>query len=189
MQFIYSRVSTDDQNVEQQTAILLNVWPTAEVIQEHASGKDTDREGFQSLIERMREGDSVLVYDISRISRKVIDVLQFVETCKERGISIHVHTLGSVDVTSATGQMVVTTLASVAQMQREEMLEKQKIGIARAKTEGKYKGKQQSPETIANCEKALGYHKDNGLNKVDAAKLAGVSKATFYRWLKENQAS
>ena len=65
------------------------------------------------------------------------------------------------------------------------MIEKQQIGILRAKAEGKFKGKQQSQKTIDACIKALGYV-EKGLSKEAAAKAAGVGKATLYRYIKES---
>jgi len=93
-------------------------------------------------------------------------------------VKVIIHTLGGIDITSSTGKMVITTLAAV---QRTEMLEKQRIGIDRAKKEGKFKGKQQSQETIDKCKQAL---EVNGLSKEKAAKAAGIGIATLYRFLR-----
>ena len=79
--------------------------------------------------------------------------------------------------------MIVDVMASLAEMERETMLERQRIGIERAKSEGKFKGKQQSPKTIKVCQSAI---KDieNGLSKEKAAKANGVGIATLYRFIK-----
>ena len=91
--------------------------------------------------------------------------------------------MGKIDITSAAGKMVLTTLAAVATMQREQMLEKQAIGIATAQAEGKFKGKPKSQATIDKCLKALEYH-SKGLPKEASAKAAGVGIATLYRYIK-----
>jgi DNA invertase Pin-like site-specific DNA recombinase len=181
---IYSRVSTTEQNVDQQTALLTERYgDDCQVWEEKASGKNSDREQFQAMQSELKEGDTVIAYDISRLGRNVVDVLQFVEEMTDRKIHIVIDTLGSLDITSSTGKMVLTTLASVAEMQRSELLEKQRIGIERAKQEGKYKGKQQSPDTLRKCKAALA-DIDKGLSKEKAAKANGVGIATLYRYIK-----
>lgn len=185
--FIYARVSTVEQNVEQQVAVLQAQWPDATVISDKVSGKGTDRDGFQKLVESMRAGDSILAYDISRLSRNLADLLQFIELCKERGVSLHIYTLGQVDVTSATGAMVVAVLGAVAQMQREEMLEKQTIGIQRARQEGKYKGRQACPETAKKCAYVQYLRDEKGVSVRDAVAQAGVSNGTYWKWVKTQQ--
>lgn len=87
-------------------------------------------------------------------------------------------------MTSSTGKMVLTVLASVATMQREQMLEKQLIGIARAKLEGLYQGKQASPQTLIKCKKADDFINNKGLTIAQACKLSSVSRATYYRYKK-----
>lgn len=182
---IYSRVSTQEQNVSQQTSLLLDKYgKDCEVWEDKLSGKNTTREQFQAMQASLNFGDTVIAYDISRLGRNVVDVLQFVEAMSDRGVHIVIDTLGSIDITSATGKMVLTTLASVAEMQRSEMLEKQRIGIERAKEEGKYKGKQQSPETIRKCKSALA-DVERGLSKEKAAKANNIGIATLYRYIKE----
>ncbi|HDM8161786.1 TPA: recombinase family protein [Vibrio harveyi] len=186
MKHIYARTSTTDQNVEQQTQVLLAKYPDAEVHEEQASGKTMDRPVLQKLLETLNKEDSLIVYDISRLGRTAIGVCTLAEELKERGISLVIDNLG-IDTSTPSGTMVLHTLAACAQMEREMMLEKQKIGIERAKSEGKYKGKQASPETLRNCEKALA-DVENGMNKSKAARANNISRATFYRFLDEQKA-
>ena len=105
-----------------------------------------------------------------------------------KSVAVQIDDLGKIDITSAAGKMVLTTLAAVATMQREQLLEKQEIGIKRAHAEGKYQGRKQSGDTIEKCELALGYV-DKGLSKEAAAKAASVGIATLYRYIKEQAAA
>ncbi|CAH0532783.1 DNA-invertase hin [Vibrio stylophorae] len=184
-QYIYARTSTTDQNVKQQADHLLKKWSNAIVMMEQESGKTIDRPVFNSLCTTVRKGDSILVLSVSRLGRTTTGVLQFIEDMKEKSVAVHVDDLGMIDVTSSTGKLVLTTLAAVAEMQREEILDKQRIGIERAKSEGKYKGKQQSQATVRKCEEALKLINENRLSKEKAAKAAGVGIATLYRYLKQ----
>ncbi|WIH28515.1 recombinase family protein [Photobacterium damselae] len=184
--YIYARVSTSEQNVEQQVSHLKTLSPNAIVYKEHCSGKSLDREEFNKLKKAVRKGDRITVLSVSRLGRNTVEVLQFIEDMKARGVAVCVADLGGIDVCSPMGKLVLTTLAAVAEMQREEILDKQRIGIERAKAEGKYKGKQQSAKTVRNCEAAL---KDiaMGLSKEKAAKANGVGIATLYRYIKESK--
>jgi len=183
-QYIYARVSTVDQNVDQQVELLQRECPAAVIYKEKQSGKDLNREQFNALRNIVKGGDSIRVLSVSRLGRNTLAVLQFIEDMKGRSVSVFVHDLGGLDVTSPTGKIVLTTLAAVAEMQREETLDKQRIGIERAQAEGKYKGKQVNPKTVKACKAALEYT-NKGLSKEAAAKAAGVGVATLYRYIKE----
>lgn len=188
-QFIYARVSTTDQNVDQQVLELQkeNGWKDATTYTEKLSGKSLDREQLNTLRASVTAQDSILVLSVSRLGRNTIEVLKFVAEMKEKQVKVFVQDLGMIDVTSSMGKLVLTTLAAVAEMQREEILDKQRIGIERAKAEGKYKGKQQSAKTIKACKAALVDISENGLSKEKAAKANSIGIATLYRFIKENK--
>ena len=186
MQYIYARTSTKEQNVQQQIDYLETKYKVDKVFSDKQSGKNMDRPSFNELITTVKSGDTIICQDLSRLARDTQSLLDFVQDMTNKNISIQIDDLGSTDITSATGKMVLTTLAAVATMQREQMIEKQTIGIARAKAEGKFKGKQQSQKTINACKKALEYV-DKGLSKEAAAKAASVGKATLYRYINDNK--
>lgn len=185
MKYIYARTSTTDQNVDQQAAYLQRTHADAKIIKEQASGKSLDRPEFNKLKSNLKSGDSVVVLSVSRLGRNTVEVLEFIECMKKREVNVYVDDLGGLDVTSSTGKLVLTTLAAVAEMQRDEILDKQRIGIERAKSEGKYRGRIASPETVRKCEEALSYV-EAGLSKEKAAKAVGIGVATLYRHLKNN---
>ena len=187
--FIYARTSTTEQNVDQQVEFLKSKYgDTLTVFSDQCSGKNLHRPAFEQMRSNAKESDTIIVQDLSRIGRNTTEVLRFIEDMTKKKVSIIVDDLGRVDVTSATGKMVVTTLAAVATMQREQILEKQAIGIDRAKAEGKFKGKQQSQATINACEKAIKLMNENKLSKTDAAKVTGISHMTLYRYIKQAEA-
>ncbi|WP_445776602.1 recombinase family protein [Shewanella sp.] len=186
-QYIYARTSTAEQNVKQQADLLSNQYPTALTYLEQASGKTCDRIVFNQLKELVQSGDTIIVLSVSRLGRNTVQVLEFIELMKSKNIAVLVYDLGSIDVTSSMGKLVLTTLAAVAEMQRDEILDKQRIGIERAKAEGKYQGKQQSQITINKCNEALCYI-EQGLSKEKSAKAAGIGIATLYRFIKEGNA-
>jgi DNA invertase Pin-like site-specific DNA recombinase len=183
MKYAYVRTSTIDQNVDQQSAYLKSKYIIDSIYSDQQTGKTLDRPSFNQLRDDVVEGDTIVVQDLSRIGRNTQEVLSFVEEMTSKRVTITIDDLGLADITSATGKMVLTTLAAVATMQREQMLEKQAIGIQTAKDEGKFKGKQQSQKTIDKCIKAIGFI-NKGLSKEASAKAAGVGVATLYRYIK-----
>jgi DNA invertase Pin-like site-specific DNA recombinase len=188
MNYIYARTSTKEQNVEQQVKLLADKYKVDRIFSDQTSGKTLDRPDFNILKGLVVSGDSIIVQDLSRIGRNTVEVVTFVEDMISRGVKINVDDLGQIDITSSAGKMVMTTLAAVATMQREQLLEKQAIGIATAvnANDGRYKGKQQSKETIKSCKEALDLIDKMGYSKTKAAKASGVSIATLYRYIKEN---
>ena len=184
MKCIYARVSTEEQNVEQQVEELKKHYGEVDMVfTDKRSGKDTDRPSFNNMVDNLKVGDAVICYDISRLGRKVQHVLDFADYCKGNGIKLFIHALGGIDVTSSSGKMILTTLAGVAEMMRVEMLEKQRIGIARAKVEGKYTGRKQSPKTI-NKYNEVNSLAEKGVSVSKALELIGLSRGQFYKMKK-----
>jgi len=180
--YIYSRVSTKEQNIEHQTADLADEYPSAIVVEEKASGKNVeDRPKFQELLETVISGDRIIVRELSRLGRNTQAILKLFEELEAQGVTVLIKNL-QIDSTSATGKMVLTIMASVATMERDIMLERQSVGIALAKKQGKFKGRPINPKTELKCKEASDYIA-TGLSKEKAAKAAGVGIATLYRYL------
>lgn len=183
--YIYSRVSTKEQNSASQSKELLQYYPAAIVYEEKKSGKNMiDRPVFQELLSTVKSGDKIIVRELSRLGRNSIQVQELFRDLDIKGVAVIIKKL-EVDSTTATGKMIIGVMAAVSEMERELMLERQKAGIAEAKAAGKFKGKQQSEKTVKACKEALQYV-SNGLSKEKAAKAVGIGIATLYRYIKEN---
>ncbi|PMO04334.1 resolvase [Vibrio splendidus] len=189
MKYIYTRVSTKKQQTATQSD-LTKVYSDAVLIEEKISGGVSfdDRPLFDEMNTKLQSGDSVVVYDLSRLGRNTQHLLALVEDWKSRGVNLIVHNLGGdvVDTSSATGYMLFTILAAVGQMQKDLQNEKIQLGVDRAKAEGKMKGG--LPYKQKASEKAYKLVKENGLSKKDAAKAAGIGVATLYRYIKSQNA-
>ncbi|MDC5812839.1 recombinase family protein [Vibrio europaeus] len=185
MKYIYTRVSTKKQSLKTQVD-LTSIYSEAELIEEKISGAVSfdDRPMFDALNAKLRSGDSVIVYDLSRLGRNTQHLLALVDDWKSRGVNLVVHNLGGdvVDTSSATGYMLFTILAAVGQMQKDLQNEKIQLGVDKAKAEGKMKGG--VPHKVKQTEKAYRLVTENGLSKQDAAKAAGIGVATLYRYIK-----
>lgn len=183
--YIYSRVSTREQSSQSQAKELLESHPNAVVYEEKKSAKNMiDRPVFQKLLRIVKAGDNIIVRELSRIGRNTSQILELFEELQNKDVGVIIKEL-QIDSNTATGKMILTVMASVSQMERELLLERQKVGIEAAKKMGKYRGKQVNPATIKKCEEALEYVK-KGMPKGKAAKAAGIGVATLYRFIKND---
>lgn len=151
--FAYARVSTVEQvteNQREQIARAGYIIRPKFFIEEQISGSvpAAQRPGFQRLLERMDEGDTLIVTKLDRIGRDSIDVQQTVERFQREGIRLVVLQLGNLDLTSSAGALMVKMLAAVADFERDLIIERTQAGQARARAAGTHMGRpsKTSPE-------------------------------------------
>ncbi len=143
--FGYGRVSTIKQNTDNQKLELeqanykIDYWFEDSGI----SGKTSasQRPQFNALLEKIRDGETLIVSKLDRLGRDAIDVLQTVKSLSKRNIKVIVHHIGNTDLSSPTGKMLLTMLAAVAEMERDLLIERTQSGLERAKSEGKVLGR------------------------------------------------
>ncbi|HEA5033020.1 TPA: recombinase family protein [Salmonella enterica subsp. enterica serovar Typhimurium] len=144
--FAYCRVSTLDQTTENQSreieAAGFTVRPQR-LIKEHISGSVAagERPGFTRLLDRMENGDVLIVTKLDRLGRNAMDIRKTVEQLAASDIRVHCLALGGVDLTSAAGRMTMQVISAVAEFERDLLLERTHSGIARAKAAGKRFGR------------------------------------------------
>ncbi|ERJ39033.1 transposon resolvase [Burkholderia sp. AU4i] len=144
--FAYCRVSTIDQHPENQIAEIKAAGfevTSKRTITEHISGSvpASDRSGFQKLLDRVEEGDVLVVTKLDRLGRSAIDVQQTVHRLAEMGVRVHCLALGGADLTSSAGKMTMGVLTAVAQFERDLLIERTQAGLQRVKTEGRKLGR------------------------------------------------
>ncbi len=143
--FGYGRVSTSLQNnINQkleleQAGFQIDFWFSDTGI----SGKTcaSQRPEFARLLEKIRDGETIVVSKLDRLGRDSIDVLQTVRMLSGRQIKVIVHQLGQTDLTSPAGKLLFAMLSAVAAMERDLLVERTQAGLARAKAEGKRLGR------------------------------------------------
>jgi DNA invertase Pin-like site-specific DNA recombinase len=181
----YARTSTTSQqaSLEHQQKVLLASGVLKEnLVVEEVSAVAT-RPALEALLKSLREGDALVVTTLSRLARSTKHLLEISETLHKKGCSMQILDF-SLNTATAQGKMVLTMLAAVAEMERTLMLERQAIGVAKAKAEGKYKGRPGVDDGKANRVKEL---KKQGLkaNEIAAALSLGVS--TVYKILADQK--
>ena len=178
--FGYGRVSpaqqdTENQRLElEQAGWMFDFWFTDVV-----SGKvpAMQRKAFSELLGKIREGETLVVAKLDRLGRDAIDVMQTVRVLSDRNIKVIVHQLGTTDLTSAAGKLLLSMLAAVAEMERDLLIERTQAGLSRAKAEGKKLGR---PSKIAaEARRAIVAKKNNGVSVSALAREYGVSRATI----------
>lgn len=181
----YARTSTVDQiaGLEDQVAKLKAAGCTDNgIYREHVSAvKMEDRKAFAEVMAKLGQGDVLVITSISRIARSIAHMAQTLEVLKAKGASIRILDL-SIDTSTPNGELVLNVMTSIAQYERQLMLERQKVGIAAAKVEGKYKGR--APTAKAKADKVLSYAA-KGLTKQEIADACGIGVASVYRILAE----
>lgn len=144
--FLYARVSTAEQTTDNQ---LLEASGAGFAIQPRHTITETisgsvpaaKRPGFAKLLDRLDDGDTLVVTKLDRLGRNTTDVLATVERLAEMGVHVHCLALKGVDLTSASGKLHMTVLAAVSQFERDLLIERTHAGLARVKAEGKKLGR------------------------------------------------
>jgi DNA invertase Pin-like site-specific DNA recombinase len=173
----YARTSTLEQKngLEAQREALKAI--NCERVWEEQVSSVATRKALRDALSFCREGDTLVVTKLDRLARSVRHLGDIVEDLDGRGIGLRVLDLG-LDTSNATGKLMLNVLGSVAQFEREMMLERQKEGIARAKSEGKYKGRK--PTARKEAQRVMDMIAD-GASKRETAQRLGISERSVYR--------
>lgn len=180
MNLAYVRVSTVEQNEERQIEALkkfnIEKWFTEKV-----SGKNMDRPKLQEMLDFCREGDAIYIHDFSRLARSTKDLLDIVERLKEKGVHL-VSNKENIDSSTPQGKLMLTMIAAIYEFERENMLERQREGIAIAKREGKFKGRK--PLELDDFDKYYELYVSRQITKSEMARKLNISRPTLDKMIK-----
>ena len=153
---------------------------------EQVSSVDLDaREQLAEALRFLREGDTLIVTKLDRLARSVRHLHDLLDTISTKGASLRILDMG-IDTSTATGKLLLTVLGGIAEFERQIMLERQREGIAKAKAQGKYKGRKPTAKAKAGEVKAL--HSE-GLGATQIAQRLGIGRASVYRVLAAESAT
>lgn len=178
----YIRVSTEQQETARQEQMMQN-YGVEKIYSEKLSGKNTDRPEFQKMIEFLREGDTLYVESISRLSRSIRDLLKTVDVLTEKGVAL-ISFKENIDTTSPQGRFVLSIFAALSELEREQTLQRQAEGIAIAKAAGKYKGRQPIKVDEKRFREVCKRWTDREITAVEAMRKLNLQPNTFYRRVK-----
>ncbi len=140
------------------------------------------RDQLDAALEYVREDDVIVVTKLDRLARSMRDLLDIVSKIEAKGASLRILAM-NLDTGTATGKLMLNVLGSVAEFERSHMLERQKEGIAKAKADGKYKGRKPTAKAKADEVRAL---LADGVGVCAAADQLGISRSSVWRIAKAN---
>lgn len=179
MQIGYARISTKDQDLYLQHEALSKSG-CEKIYDDKASGSKKSREGLNLALEVLREGDSLVVWKLDRLGRSVKDLVSMVGELEQRGIHFKSIT-DNIDTSTPSGRFFFHVMASLAQMERELLIERTHAGLQAARKRGRVGGRKRKM-TDSKLEAATRLL-ENGTPPKDVANDLGISIPTLYRWL------
>lgn len=186
MKIGYIRVSTDRQVYDRQVDALERE-DCDRIIEEKFSGKTRNREGLQKLFDIIREGDVVVVESISRIGRNAREIVDIVEELEEKGVEFR-SLKEQVDTSTAMGRAMFQIIAALAQLEREQTVERVREGLESAKRRGKKLGRPRADKR--KMLEVIRLYEKGGHSVAEVCELTNTKRATFLKYLKiyrENQ--
>ncbi len=185
----YCRVSTrgqlDNNSLEQQQQEILNRYDNAIILQEQYTGAKMDRPIFNDLLNKLQNGDMLIVTKLDRLARNTIEGIQIVESLFDKGVSVHVLNVGLLENTSM-GRFFLTTLLAVAEMERNTIIERTQAGKDIARQRGDFKEGRPRKFSPQKVDEALNYI-EAGNSYKHAAEIFGISKTTLIRRMQERK--
>ncbi|WP_096202941.1 recombinase family protein [Bacillus sp. FJAT-45350] len=196
--FGYIRVSTKDQNLDRQVQALKNyVTDEKYIYSDKASGKDMERDGFQNMLKAIRSGDTLYIKSLDRLGRNKVQIKEYLEYFKKNGINVKIldmpttmqeHPEGQEWILEMVNSILIEVYTTLAQHERENILIRQKEGIAAARSKGKHLGRPVM-ELPKEWSKYYKQWKSGEIKAVEFMKVVNMKKATFYKKVKEYEGS
>lgn len=183
MRIGYVRCSTVEQNEARQLKMMTEQC-AEKVFIDKASGKNIDRKAFKEMMTFVRTEDIIIVESISRIARNTRDLLAIVSELTEKGVEF-ISLKENIDTTSPTGRFMLTVFGALAELERENILERQREGIEIAKSEGKYKGRKPIDVDEQRFKAVCKKWRAGEITATAAMKELELKPNTFYRRVNE----
>ena len=189
--YYYARVSSKEQNLDRQLEAFKNLGADdRDIITDKESGKSLDRPGYQALKTTiLREGDTLIVKSLDRLSRNKLDIRNELQYFKDSGIRVKIIDLPTtmMDLPSSqnwvfdmVNNILIEVLGTIAEQERLTIHQRQAEGIAAAKAKGKYLGRPRI-ELPDNWDDVYSEWKSGNISAVDAMKMLGIKKSSFYK--------
>lgn len=181
MKFGYARVSTQDQNLERQIDAVKK-YGVDEILQEKMTGTKKDRPELNRLRDKVRSGDVIVIESFSRLGRSTKDLIELVEEFNGKGIQI-VSLKENFDTTTPQGRLMLTVFQAISQFERDLISQRTRDSLAVARARGRIGGR--PPKDKRKINVALTMYNSKNYTLAEIREATGISKATLYRYLKE----
>ena len=181
MKLGYARCSTLDQNLDWQIDALTKEG-CDRIFQEKFTGIRKDRPELLRMMDMLREGDTVIICELTRLSRSVKDLFDLVEQVEKAGANIKSLKEPWLDTTTPQGRLLFTIFSGVSQFERELIRERTMEGLASARARGRMGGRPGKDKKIV--EQALTLYDSKAYSVDEISKTTGISRATLYKYVK-----
>jgi DNA invertase Pin-like site-specific DNA recombinase len=178
MKFGYARVSKNEQSLEIQIQQLKDAG-CEEIFMEKVSGAKDNRTELNRMMEKLRTGDILYVVRLDRLGRRMMKLIELINTFKEKGISF-VSLENNIDTTTPVGMVLFNMCAAFSEMERELIRERVKAGLNAAHKKGR-KGGRPKALTPQKLETLLSLKKSEEFSVSQICKMAGVTRSVYYR--------
>lgn len=173
----YARVSTSDQNLDRQKDALQN-YGIDMLFCEKMSGTKKNRPELDRMLAEIQDGDTIIIESLSRLGRSVKNLSELMDILNERNIRL-VSLKETIDTKSSTGKLLFTILSSLAQFERDVLVERTREGLNAARARGRVGGRPKTDPTAIN--KAVALYNTRQYSIKEITDMTGVSKSTLYR--------
>lgn len=175
----YARVSTQDQNLDLQREALIKAG-CQKVFEDKASGSRADQPGLAKAMEILRENDTLVVWKLDRLGRSIKQLVNMVGELHKQNVQFK-SLADSIDTGTPSGRFFFHVMASLAEMERERIVERTRTGLNAARQLGRKGGRKpkMTDSKIKSAKKLLA----SGVPPKDVANNLGVSIPTLYRWV------
>ena len=177
--FGYARVSTEQQNLDRQID-MLQKYGVDFIYNEKMTGTKRNRPELEKLLERLTEGDTVVVESLSRLGRSTKDLIWLMETFNAKSVNL-VSLKESIDTTTSTGKLLFTLMSALAQFERDVLADRTKEGLAAARARGRKGGR--PPVSREAIKKAIKLYNTGQYTVREITDLTGVKPSTLYKAL------
>lgn len=174
----YARVSTQDQNLQLQLDALKNAGAMKIFQDQGVSGSKAERPALSKLLDHVREGDEIVVWKLDRIARNTRNLLDLVDQFKALGVTFRSVTDG-IDTTGPMGKAMITIMGALAELERDQIIERTKAGLDSARERGRLGGRPR--KTTDTKMKLCRSMFADGSSANEIAQVLGISRATVYR--------
>lgn len=180
----YARVSTREQELQLQLDSLEKAGCTkSKIFVDKISGSKTERPGLNQCLLELKTGDTLIVWRLDRLGRSMHHLVLLIEDLRQKGVSFKSICDGSIDTTTASGELIFNIFSSLAQFERRLIQERTRAGLEAARSRGRKGGRKKIANTDPKVLTAKKMHKDHGMNIEDICKTLKISRASFYRYI------
>jgi DNA invertase Pin-like site-specific DNA recombinase len=181
----YARVSTEEQSLNRQIDALTDYGiDKRNIYQEKVTGTKKDRGQLQKMISELQVGDTVVLSELTRLSRSTKDLFTIVEQIEKMGGNMKSLKESWLDTTTPQGKLLFTIFAGISQFERDLISERTKEGLRSARARGRNGGRPK--KSVKDIDRAIKLYESNQYILKEIEEMTGVSKATLYRNLQQN---